>query len=199
MVNCENFFGVREVDPFSMRQKMLKCKAQGLVFDAVEDKCRPKRTGGRKSVGPSVASLRAACKAQGLVLDMDSKQCRGSRRGVREVDPFSMRQKMLKCKNQGLVFDAVEDKCRPKRTGGRKSGLEAAYARGSLFFGGREVDPFSMRQKMLKCKEQGLVFDAVEDKCRPKRTGGRKSAGPTVASLRAACKAQGLVLDMDSK
>ena len=39
------------------------------------------------------------------------------------------------CKAQGLVFDRETKQCRAALPKGRKSGLEAAYARGSLFFG----------------------------------------------------------------
>ena len=72
------------------------------------------------------------------------------------------------------------------------------------FFGarGRVADPMSKRQLAMACKGRGLVFDRVTGACRPPLPRGRarpEGAGPSVASLRASCKAQGLVLDMDDK
>ena len=216
MVNLGNFFGARGrvADPNSDRQRAMTCKAQGLVFDKDTKQCRqPARRGRAPAAGPSVASLRDACKAQGLVLDMDNKQCRASRRGAgleaarasraaNRGDTMTVAQMRAACKAQGLVFDRETKQCRSALPKGRKSALETAYARGSLFFGarGRAVDPMSDRQLAMACKAQGLVFDKDTKQCRqPARRGRAPAAGPSVASLRDACKAQGLVLDMDNK
>ena len=221
MVNLGNFFGARGrvADPNSDRQLAMACKAQGLVFDKDTKRCREPLRRGRAPglAGPTVASLRAACKAQGLVLDMDSKQCRASRRGagleaaraVRAANrggAMTVAQMREMCKAAGKVLDKDTKQCRDPLPKGRKSALEAAYARGSLFFGrrellGRPADPNSDRQLAMACKAQGLVFDKDTKRCREPLRRGRAPglAGPTVASLRAACKAQGLVLDMDSK
>ena len=217
MVNLGNFFGAprgRVVDPSSDRQLAMACKAQGLVFDKDTKQCRQPLKRGRAPVpgaGPSVASLRSACKAQGLVLDMDNKQCRASRRGAglpaarvarmaKRGDAMTVAQMREMCKAAGKVLDKDTKQCRDPLSKGRKSGLEAAYARGSLFFGARGVDPMSARQLAMACKARGLVLDKDTKQCRqPARRGRAPGAGPSVASLRAACKAQGLVLDGDSK
>ena len=150
MVNFGNFFGARGrvADPNSDRQVAMACKAQGLVFDKDTKQCRQPLKRGRApapGAGPSVASLRAACKAQGLVLDLDSKQCRESRRGAglaaartaraanRALAGPTQKDMRAMCKGQGLVFDRETKQCRAKKV--RGSALEAAYARGSLFFG----------------------------------------------------------------
>ena len=183
MVNLGNFFGVRGrvADPNSDRQRAMACKEQGLVFDKDTKRCRAPLPRGRApavGAGPSVASLRAACKAQGLVLDMDSKQCRASRRGAgleaaratraaKRGDAMTVAQMREMCKAAGKVLDKDTKQCRDPLPKGRKSALEAAYARGSLFFGvrGRAVDPMSARQLAMFCKagkglgEKGWFLD----------------------------------------
>ena len=181
MVNLGNFFGARgrAVDPNSDRQFAMACKAQGLVFDKDTKQCRaPLKRGRAPAPGadPSVASLRAACKAQGLVLDLDSKQCRKSRRGA---------------------------------------GLAAARtARAAA----RTLAGPTQKDMMAMCKAQGLVFDRDTKQCRPKKVRGSaleeaykrgsifafgargRAVDPMSArQLAMACKAQGLVLDMDTK
>lgn len=173
MVNLGNFFGARPVDPMSERQLAMACKAKGLVLDKATKQCRKPLPRGRKAAPASVVAPRG--------------------------DSMTGAQMREMCKAQGKVLDKDTKQCRDPLPRGRKSSLEAAYRRGSVFFGARPTNPDSVRQKTLKCKEQGLVFDAVEDKCHESRRGGRVSSGPSVAQLRAACKAQGLVLDMDSK
>ena len=196
MVNLGNFFGARgrAVDPNSDRQLAMACKAQGLVFDKDTKQCRAPLPRGRgPGAGPSVASLRAACKAQGLVLDMDSKQCRASKRG----NAMTVAQMREMCKAAGKVLDKNNKQCRDPLPKGRKSGLEAAYARGSLFFGvrGRPVDPMSARQLAMDCKAQGLVFDKNTKQCRE----SRRRRDPTQKEMTAMCKAQGLVFDRATK
>ena len=179
MVNVGNFFGSRGrvVDPTSARQLAMACKAKGLVLDKDTNKCRDKKARGRAPVaGPSVASLRAACKAQGLVLDVESKQCRESRRGA---------------------------------------GLPAARtARAAM----RVTAGPTQKDMMEMCKARGLVFDRETKQCRPKKVRGGAleeaykrgsvfafgSRGRVVnpgsdRQLAMACKAQGLVLDKDTK
>jgi len=110
MVNSGNFFGARgrAADPMSDRQRAMRCKERGLVWDKETKKCRESRRGAgldraraaraaNRGSGMTVAQLRAECKARGLTLDKDTKQCRERAR--------------------------------------RLAGLEAAYKRGSLFFG----------------------------------------------------------------
>ena len=215
MVKFGNSFGARSVNPASKRQMMLACKAQGLVFNPETGECRaPLRRGKAPSGAPTLASLREACKAQGLVLDMETRQCRESRRGAgleaaraaraaKRGTGMTQAQMAAACKAQGLVFDRDTKQCRPSKRA--VSGLERAYARGSLFFGKnkfgvRPVNPASKRQMMLACKARGLVFDPETGECRaPLRRGRAPSGAPTLALLREACKAQGLVLDMETR
>lgn len=85
---------------------------------------------------------------------------------------------------------------------------------GKFLFGapGRSVDPTSVRQLTLRCKEQGKVYDKETGECREKKPRGgnlvaartaraakRAVAGPTQADLKAACKARGMVFDLALK
>jgi len=222
MVRMSNFFGARgrAVDPTSDRQLSMACKAQGLVFDKETKQCRQKLKPGRApapGLPASIAALSAECRKQGLVYDLGMRGCRPSRRGAslpaaraaraanRAFAGPTQKQMMEACRARGLVFDRDTKECRERKV--RRSALEQAYARGSLFFGknkfgarGREIDPNSDRQRAMACKARGLVFDKDTKQCRqPLKRGRAPVSGPSVASLRAACKAQGLVLDMDSK
>jgi hypothetical protein len=208
-----NMFGARgrAVNPDSMRQKMLACKELGLVLDKESGLCRESKRSAKRSDGPTQKDMIAMCKSRGLVFDRETKECRESRRGAGLVEARvamaqkralagpTQKDKMMMCREQGLVFDPALDGCRESKKG--LKGLERSFARGSLFFGarGRVVDPSSMRQLMLACKEKGLVLDKDTKMCRESKKGAKRSAGPTLAELRAACKSQGLVLDMDTK
>jgi hypothetical protein len=152
-----------------------------------------------RAVNPdSMRQLMLACKEKGLVLDKDSKLCRESKKGAKRSDGPTQKEMMAECRAQGLVFDRETKQCRPSKKG--LSGLERSYAKGSLFFGarGRAVNPDSMRQLMLACKEKGLVLDKDSKLCRESKKGAKRSVGPTLAELRAACKEKGLVLDKDT-
>lgn len=157
MVNSGNFFGARgrAADPMSDRQLAMRCKERGLVFDRETKSCRESRRGAgldrarearrqKRGDGPTMAQLRAECKARGLTLDVDTKSCRESRRGAgldraREArrekrgGAMTIAQLRAECKARGLVLDKDTKSCRAAAR--RLSGLEAAYKRGSLFFG----------------------------------------------------------------
>ena len=111
MVNLGNFFGQRgkKVDPSSDRQRSMACKAQGLVFDKDTKRCRASRRG---------AGLAAARTARAM---------------NRALAGPTQKDIMAACKAQGLVLDKATKQCRPSKRG--LSGLERAYARGSVFFG----------------------------------------------------------------
>ena len=157
MVNSGNFFGARgrAADPMSDRQLAMRCKERGLVFDRETKSCRESRRGAgldrarearrqKRGDGPTMAQLRAECKARGLTLDVDTKSCRESRRGAgldraREArrqkrgGAMTIAQLRAECKARGLVLDKDTKSCRAAAR--RLGGLEAAYKRGSLFFG----------------------------------------------------------------
>ena len=189
MVNLGNFFGQRgkKVDPSSDRQRSMACKAQGLVFDKDTKRCRASRRG---------AGLAAARTARAM---------------NRALAGPTQKEMAAACKAQGLVFDRDTKQCRPSKRG--LSGLERAYARGSVFFGqrGRVVNPMSDRQLAMACKAQGLVLDKATKQCRASQRGAglaaartaramnRALAGPTQKEMAAACKAQGLVFDRATK
>ena len=130
----KNSFGARGVDPNSVRQKTLRCKEQGLVFDAAEDKCRNKKVGGRKSSGPTVSELRAACKLRGLVLDAATKDCRPRATRPRASGPTQKEIRAM-CKQEGLVFDRETKRCRPSKYGNR-FGCDDGYTEGCWEYNG---------------------------------------------------------------
>ena len=152
MVMMTNFGAI---NPNSLRQKILGCRSKGLVFDAIQDGCRPKRYGGgrgvRRSSGPTVAEIRAACKAQGLVYDRETKKCREDRRGMarraRRSSGTTVAGIRSACKAQGLVYDRETKKCREDRR--KLVGLERAYAKGSLFNFGVTLPPSDQRQGIV--------------------------------------------------
>ena len=189
MVNLGNFFGARgrKANPSSDRQRGMACKAQGLVFDKDTKRCRASRRG---------AGLAAARTARAM---------------NRAMAGPTQKEMAAACKAQGLVFDRATKRCRSSKRG--LSGLERAYARGSVFFGqrGRVVNPMSVRQLAMACKAQGLVLDKATKQCRASQRGSglaaartaramnRALAGPTQKEMAAACKAQGLVFDRATK
>ena len=189
MVNLGNFFGARgrQANPSSDRQRGMACKAQGLVLDKATKQCRASRR------GAGLASARTA------------------RAMNRALAGPTQKDMAAACKAQGLVFDRATKQCRSSKRG--LSGLERAYARGSVFFGqrGRQANPMSDRQLAMACKAQGLVLDKATKQCRASQRGAglasartaramnRVMAGPTQKEMAAACKAQGLVFDRATK
>lgn len=110
MVNSGNFFGARgrAADPMSDRQMSMRCRERGLVWDKETKKCRESRRGAGLD---RARAARAANRGSGM----------------------TVAQLRAECKARGLTLDKDTKQCRERAR--RLAGLEAAYKRGSLFFG----------------------------------------------------------------
>jgi len=116
-----------------------------------------------RAVNPdSMRQLMLACKEKGLVLDKDSKLCRESKKGAKRSDGPTQKEMMAECRAQGLVFDRETKQCRPSKKG--LSGLERAYARGSLFNFGVMQPAFAQRpgQVMASTGARTILVDKID-------------------------------------